>query len=478
MAKTPGKSAKSKPPPHKFKGKAGVSPVETRQRRTEAYERHASAVAAGEALTPSVLLTGQARRAHVRSVLREDHTGRIANQSAGVDVKFDKLAASLFNFFRGAALLFYRDMAGADAEMPTVLVLGDVHPSNFGVMPNADNVPVFGVNDFDEACYAPFTWDLKRGAVGFLLAAEEHGQDRAARRRIVKHFVKGYLAGMARFADGDAEMRDEIRADNCPKILKRLFADLETSRANWLADDYLDAARRGFRANDDLTPISSRRDEFQQIVDRLIETNGITPPEHAGDMRVKDVAIRHRQGMASLGLPRFYVMLEGPAADGGDDVILELKRARQTALLGLVPPSDFDAGEKGERIVHAQSVHLINGDALYGEVMIDGQSFMSRERAPCRDDMDLDGLSSKGWRRYANVCGRALAQAHARSEDAGHLDYDVDAHILEAVRPKALFLDDLLRFADEVVERLRQDHAWFQRDHRLGAFETVDKIHR
>lgn len=48
-------------------------------------------------------------------------------------------------------------MAGDDAWMPTVLTLGDVHPENFGVMPNADNVPIFSVNDFDEAYYAPFT---------------------------------------------------------------------------------------------------------------------------------------------------------------------------------------------------------------------------------------------------------------------------------------------------------------------------------
>jgi hypothetical protein len=38
-----------------------------------------------------------------------------------------------------------------------------------GIMPNADGVPFFGLNDFDEAAYAPFSWDVKRGAVGFNL---------------------------------------------------------------------------------------------------------------------------------------------------------------------------------------------------------------------------------------------------------------------------------------------------------------------
>jgi len=433
-----------------------------------------SGKAAVAASIPVVMLTGQARRAHVRAVLREDHAGRIANQSMAANAKFDKLAGSLFSFFRGAALLFYRDMAGADAGMPTVLALGDVHPGNFGVMPNRDNVPIFAVNDFDEACYAPFTLDLKRGAVGFMLAAEEQGQSRAAGRRIVKHFFKGYLAAVARYAKGDAEAAHEIRADNCPKVLKDLFDGLATSRADWLASEYLNEAKRGFRANVDLAPISSRRDAFQEIVDRLIEANDITPPGRAGDMRVKDVAIRHGQGTASLGLQRYYVMLEGPAGDGTDDLILELKRARETALKGHIPPNDFDAGQAGERIAHAQAVHIVNGDVFFGAVEIDSQSYVSRERAPCLAAMDLEHLSAKGWRRFAKVCGGALALAHARSDDAGLVDDNVEQRILDAVGGKAVFLDDLLHFADEAVERLRRDHAWFQRDHGLGAFATLD----
>ena len=38
-------------------------------------------------------------------------------------------------------------------------------------------------------------------------------------------------------------------------------------------------------------------------------------PERAAGMRVKDVCERHGQGTASLGLPRYYLMIEGPAAD-------------------------------------------------------------------------------------------------------------------------------------------------------------------
>ena len=119
------------------------------------------------------MLDGHDRRAHVRQTIREDHRVRIANRNEEADAKFAKLDGSLFSFFRGTCLLFYRDIAGEDAWMPTVLTLGDVHPENFGVMPSVDDVPIFGSNDFDEAFYAPFTYDLKRGATGFMIAAAE-----------------------------------------------------------------------------------------------------------------------------------------------------------------------------------------------------------------------------------------------------------------------------------------------------------------
>ena len=153
--------------------------------RVDAFHRLARARAAGAMVVVPRMLTGNDRRMHVRETVREDHETRIAGHDVEAQGKFDKLAGSVFHFFRGTNLLFYRDMVGGDARMPTVLCLGDVHPGNFGVMPSADNVPIFGVNDFDDAYYAPFTWDLKRGAVGFLLAAQEKGGHGAKKSRAI-----------------------------------------------------------------------------------------------------------------------------------------------------------------------------------------------------------------------------------------------------------------------------------------------------
>lgn len=456
-----------------------AAPQKKFEGRRERFRQMNESIADGSELVPPVMLKGQARREHVRSTLREDHATRIEQRKRGTNEKFDTLAGSVFKFFRGTALLFYRDMIGQDAHMPTVLALGDVHPENFGIMPDENGVPIFGVNDFDETIYAPFTWDIKRGAVGFCVAAKEiGGAGKKQRRKIVKAFVKGYLHAMKEYARHANEKSDHYRLDNSPKVIRRLFKESWEERQEWLWDDYLKPSGKGFRSDDELQPISSEIEKFQQAIYDLAKSNELDVPDRSPELLVKDVCVRHGQGTASLGLPRYYVLLEGPSKDATDDMIVEFKKARRSALDGLTPPNDFRAGDKGDRIAHGQKVQLAHGDVFYGAVEIDGESFMSRERAPFRDDIDLDELSSKTWRKYAKVCGAALAQAHALSDDLGEVDYDVEPSILEAARPKTLFKSDIVRFAEETLKRMKHDHKMFCDDHKSGAFDEIEMVFR
>ena len=283
---------------------------------------------------------------------------------------------------------------------------------------------------------------------------------------------------MTRFArDGD-ETQHQTRLDNAPPIIKALLEDSLNARTEWLAKKYHDEYGRGFKSSKKLVPQSGRVPEFQQVVDRMVKDNGMTVPARAGRMRVKDVAARIGQGTASLGLTRYYVLLEGPTADGSDDVIVELKQARRSALSGLVPPSDFGVDGTGERITEAARVQLVNGDVFFGHVEFEGMSFMTRERSPYKNEIDLDELSFGDWKRYAQLCGQTLAHAHALSDDVGEREVDVEPLVLDAIGVPELFLEDTLGFATEAAERLRADHASFRADHALGAFTSVDRVFR
>ena len=212
------------------------------------------------------------------------------------------------------------------------------------------------------------------------------------------------------------------------------------------------------------------------MMGQVVKRSGMQVPSRAGDLKVKDVAVRIGQGTASLGLVRYYVLIEGPTDGVTDDVIIELKQARRSALAGLTPPSEFGVDGAGDRITDAARVQLVNGDAFFGHVDFEGLSFMTRERSPYKNEIDLDDLDKGEWVDYARLCGQTLAHAHALSDDAGERQVDIEPLVLQAAGPAELFVDDVLGFATEAADRVRQDHQYFRADHALGAFAQVDRV--
>jgi len=168
--------------------------------KSEQFREYAERNARQEVYMPPYLLSDYERRTYIRKTIIEDHLHRISSNPAGTEKKFKKIYKSVFYFFRGTAMLYYRDYAGTDMEFPIVFTNGDIHPENFGIMPNKDGVPFFGVNDFDEVCFAPFTYDVRRGAIGFNIGALINGFKKRKRKKIVKKFVTGYLNGLKKFA--------------------------------------------------------------------------------------------------------------------------------------------------------------------------------------------------------------------------------------------------------------------------------------
>ena len=119
----------------------------------------------------------------------------LAADPAAFQVKFRKMAASAFAFYRGTACLFYADATASDQEgsrhtgpflderTGRVWIHGDLHAENFGTYMDANGRLTFNVNDFDEAYVGPFTWDLKRFAASVALLGYTQGAQRRADHR-------------------------------------------------------------------------------------------------------------------------------------------------------------------------------------------------------------------------------------------------------------------------------------------------------
>lgn len=436
----------------------------------DAFREFARRQAAGQVMVAPLLLPAEERRLYVRQCLREDNIFRIRNKPQGVKAKFTKIAKSAFKFFRGTALLYYRDYAGSDGMLPLVLAIGDVHPENYGVMPSRSGEPFFGLNDFDEAYVAPYTWDVKRGAVGFDLAAREQGLHQKKRRKINHAFAKGYVGGLADFVQNDEEKHHRLSAGNSPPLIQALIEDSRRARDEWLTK-YVDLQRERFLDSEKLVPLPERVAVLQRAVDEYRQHEDIAKLGGDGYFHVKDVAIKQGSGTASLGLDRYFVLIEGPGPSPSDDLILELKQSRRSALFGLVGHGLTIADDRAGRIRIAQDIHLVGGDPFYGQTTLDGKSFLVRERSPFKNSIDLDDLDVDGMIEYAAICGRVLAQAHARSdEDTGIMEGNAEAAILASLAPE-VFCADIARFAERGADRIEADYEGYVEDFAKGEFD-------
>ena len=115
-------------------------------------------------------------------------------------IKYSRMSASPFAFFRGAAAIMAADLAGHPHTRLTVQLCGDAHVQNLGSFEGADGRIVFDINDFDETISGPWEWDVKRMSASILLAGLESGHNRSVAQRAVEEFLLAYLATVEELA--------------------------------------------------------------------------------------------------------------------------------------------------------------------------------------------------------------------------------------------------------------------------------------
>src|SRR5437899_10202092 len=76
-----------------------------------------------------------------------------------VPIRYGRMLASPFPFYRGAALLMASDLAATPNSGLHVQICGDAHLLNFGGYAAPDRALVFDINDFDETLPGPWEWD-------------------------------------------------------------------------------------------------------------------------------------------------------------------------------------------------------------------------------------------------------------------------------------------------------------------------------
>ncbi|MFE6864972.1 DUF2252 domain-containing protein [Kitasatospora sp. NPDC057692] len=357
-------------------------------------------------------------------------------------IRYGRMADSPFAFLRGAAAVMAADLAAVPETGITVQLCGDAHLLNFGVYASPERALLFDVNDFDETYPGPFEWDVKRLAASVAVAARDNGHAEGRVRLAALTAAQGYARAMRRLAGfGELDVwyaRIDVE-DILPLVRKsrrkRVEATLDKARRRTslqafdkLTEQGEDGRRRIISDPPLLEPVP--RDELRRV-GKIFDDYRATLAEDRGILldrfRMVDVA-RKVVGVGSVGTRCFVLLMEG--RDERDPLFLQIKEAGRSVLEAHLPAARPDAEAPvvhgGHRVVTGQRLLQAASDIFLGWTTGPaGRHFYGRQLRDMKGSVEVAGMTPGDLRGYADLCGRALARAHARSGDrlavAGYL---------------------------------------------------------
>jgi uncharacterized protein (DUF2252 family) len=379
-------------------------------------------------------------RADPIALLEQQATTRVHDL---VPIRYGRMSASPFEFYRGAALPMAADLAATPCVGLDAQLCGDAHLSNFGGFAAPDRTLVFDVNDFDETNPGPFEWDIKRLVASFEIAARSLNLKRSKRHSIAATAARSYREAIHDFArqgnldvwyarfDVDAHLalfgEEEGRA-----ALERLQRNIAKAKSK---NRLRAASKLTHRVDGDvefisepplLVPIEELfSDADRDLLDKNIQValrsyfRRLTHERKRllASYRYVHVA-RKVVGVGSVGTEAWVALFVG--RDESDPLVLQVKEAQASVLEAFTSKSQFS--NHGERVVEGQRMMQAASDIFLGYEPITGldgttRDFYVRQLWDWKAAADIESMTPESLGLYAQVCGWTLARAHARSGD-------------------------------------------------------------
>jgi uncharacterized protein (DUF2252 family) len=365
-------------------------------------------------------------------ILVESGRHRIASL---LPIRYDRMRASPFAFFRGAAAIMAADLADTPMTGLWVQACGDCHLANFGTFASPEGTPVFDVNDFDETLPAPFEWDIKRLAASFAVDAQSRDLGERTARHLAGAVVEAYrrhmheLARLAPLASWRsrvdvAEVLEGIEDERLrERELKRLQIAVEAGHGGY--PKLIERVKGQWRIKEKpplIFPLSGQRDDTHEIVARTaFESYKLSLPEERRILldryELSDVAFKV-VGVGSVGT---FCAIGLFATRDDQTLLLQLKEAQTSALAPYAGPSVYR--NEGQRVVVGQRIMQTVPDLFLGwtEDRGDDQQCYIRQLKDSRLALIGSDLAEGALPYHAMLCGVTLARAHARSGDAARI---------------------------------------------------------
>jgi uncharacterized protein (DUF2252 family) len=373
------------------------------------------------------------------AILDAQDAGRVAEL---VPIRTQRMAENPFTFYRGTAALMAADLARSPQTDLRVGSCGDAHVSNFGLYASPQRTLVFDLNDFDEAAWAPWEWDVKRLVTSIVIAGQSTSRDddvvSSAARRAVETYARGLKSAarrspLHRYYDRFDAVAATAADPESRRALKHAVRAAEKHTGSVAARRLTEVGKRGRLRFIESPPTMTRAG--REVARRVDEVYGDYVRSASVDIRVllqsyavSDVA-RRVVGVGSVGTRCYLLALQ----DGdGHTMLLQAKEAGLSVLIehGGVPQPEsvaryIDEFGDGGRVVAMQRILQAVSDPFLGHLRGTGadgvadRAFYVRQFHDKKGGFDMDGLEDEAFLWYAEACAATLARAHSQSPDAG-----------------------------------------------------------
>ena len=360
-----------------------------------------------------------------------------------VPVRHGRMLVSAFTFYRGAALPMAADLASTPASGLRVQLCGDAHLSNFGAFASPERNLVFDVNDFDETLPGPFEWDVKRLAASLAVAGRDNGFPAKDRRKITLAAAEGYRTAMRGFAaqsmlgvwyahldieQAIGEFQAQMKAKRY-KAAQKMLAKAHTAdstKAQRKLTVVADGRRRIISDPPMIMPIEEvyadvQADaiygEIRTVLGKYQRTLQSDRKHLLEQFTLVQVA-RKVVGVGSVGTRAWILLME--SGDETEPLFLQAKEAQPSVLAAWCGTSQYT--NQGERVVAGQHLMQAESEIFLGWTRAAGpdkvdRDFYVRQLKDWKFSFPIEAMIPSGMTAYAQICGWALARAHARSGD-------------------------------------------------------------
>ncbi|MDO8846359.1 DUF2252 domain-containing protein [Methylicorpusculum sp.] len=366
-------------------------------------------------------------------LLIETGAGRVPEL---LPIRYGRMMQSPFAFYRGAAAIMSADLAGLPSTGIRVQACGDCHLVNFGSFATPERRQVTAINDFDETLPAPWEFDIKRLAVSFVVAGRNNRFTAEEARGAAQACARSYRERMREFSkmgvldtwyfsiDMD-DIVERIEDETTKARAKKRFA--KARDRNILSEDFpeLVTFEGGTHRIRDNPPLiyHAQGEEASKMESRVREAFERYRATLAEDKRLlldryeyKDLAAKV-VGVGSVGTRCAIILMMGGA---DEPLFLQVKEANASVLEPYVGKSSYP--NHGQRVVMGQRLMQSSTDIFLGWTETDiGKHFYIRQMRDMKLKPLIELFSPATMAQYAEICGWALAGAHARSGDAAKI---------------------------------------------------------